>query len=73
MYVIMIDLIYCLGHIQISQVPGRHEPDEKGEINFPFLLDALLTMGYQGWVACEYIPATTTEGGLQWMKKFLKK
>ncbi|MDO2285992.1 hydroxypyruvate isomerase, partial [Escherichia coli] len=24
--------------------------------------------GYQGWIGCEYKPATTTEAGLGWMK-----
>ncbi|XP_064386957.1 putative hydroxypyruvate isomerase [Halichondria panicea] len=60
-------------HIQISQVPGRHEPDEKGEVNFPFFIDALQSMGYQGWLACEYIPATTTEEGLHWTKNYIGK
>ncbi|MBX9753190.1 MAG: hydroxypyruvate isomerase, partial [Pseudomonadaceae bacterium] len=25
-------------------------------------------IGYQGWVGCEYKPATTTVAGLGWMK-----
>ncbi|MDQ5958988.1 MAG: hydroxypyruvate isomerase, partial [Pseudomonadota bacterium] len=24
-------------------------------------------IGYQGWVGCEYKPATTTEAGLGWL------
>ncbi len=68
----MASLCYA-DHIQISQVPGRHEPDEKGEVNFPFLIDALQSMGYQGWLACEYIPATTTEEGLHWTKNYSGK
>lgn len=59
------------GHIQISQVPGRHEPNEKGEINFPFLFDALQSLSYDGWIGCEYIPAGTTEEGLHWAKQYL--
>ena len=27
-----------IGHIQISGVPGRHEPDDQQEINYPYLL-----------------------------------
>ena len=44
------------GHVQIAQVPGRHEPDDDGEVNFPFLFKLLRRLGYDGWVACEYIP-----------------
>ena len=45
------------GHIQVGQVPGRHEPDEKGEINFPFFFKTLAALGYDGWIGCEYVPA----------------
>lgn len=48
-----------LGHIQISQVPSRHEPDEKGELNFPFILNHLMKIGYDGWIGCEYVPSGT--------------
>lgn len=44
------------GHIQIAQVPYRHEPDEQGEINFPFVFQTLRSLGYRGWIGCEYIP-----------------
>ena len=54
-----------IGHIQLADNPGRHEPGT-GEINFPFLLAHLDRIGYSGWVGCEYIPATTTGAGLVW-------
>ena len=54
-----------IGHIQIADTPGRHEPGT-GEINFSFLFDHLDALGYAGWVGCEYVPATTTEAGLGW-------
>ena len=44
------------GHIQIAQVPGRHEPDENGELNFPFLFKLLGLQNYKGWIGCEYQP-----------------
>jgi len=56
-----------IAHIQIADNPGRHEPGT-GEINFDFLFAHLDRIGYQGWVGCEYKPATTTEAGLVWMK-----
>jgi hydroxypyruvate isomerase len=54
-----------IGHIQIADNPGRHEPGT-GEINYPFLFQRLDRIGYQGWVGAEYRPATTTEAGLGW-------
>lgn len=60
-----------IGHVQISQVPGRHEPNENGEINFPFFFKSLASLGYDGWLGCEYIPTGTTEEGLEWAKPYL--
>ncbi|PKO91228.1 MAG: hydroxypyruvate isomerase [Betaproteobacteria bacterium HGW-Betaproteobacteria-10] len=57
-----------IGHIQIADNPGRHEPGT-GEINYPFLFDLLDRLAYDGWVGCEYKPLTTTEAGLGWLPK----
>jgi hydroxypyruvate isomerase len=54
-----------IGHVQIADNPGRHEPGT-GEINYPFLFALLDRLGYVGWVGCEYKPLTTTEAGLGW-------
>jgi hydroxypyruvate isomerase len=56
-----------IGHIQIADNPGRHEPGT-GEINYPFLFEWLDRIGYVGWVGCEYKPMTTTDAGLGWFK-----
>uniref|UniRef100_A0A8B9F564 Hydroxypyruvate isomerase (putative) n=1 Tax=Amazona collaria TaxID=241587 RepID=A0A8B9F564_9PSIT len=48
--------IFSLGHIQIAQVPGRHEPDSPGELNFPYIFQLLESLGYTGYVGCEYAP-----------------
>ena len=55
-----------IGHIQIADNPGRHEPGS-GEINYPFLFQHLQNLGYQGWIGCEYRPAATTVSGLNWL------
>ena len=55
-----------IGHIQIADNPGRHEPGT-GEINYAFLFKHLDRMGYRGWVGCEYKPAAGTEDGLVWL------
>ncbi|WP_027967388.1 hydroxypyruvate isomerase [Halomonas halocynthiae] len=56
-----------IAHVQLADTPGRHEPGT-GEINYPFLFAHLDRLGYDGWIGCEYKPATTTEEGLGWMK-----
>jgi len=59
-----------IGHVQIADVPGRHEPGS-GEINFGFLLAHLDAIGYSGWVGCEYNPAGDTLEGLKWARPYL--
>jgi hydroxypyruvate isomerase len=60
-----------IGHVQIADNPGRHEPGS-GEIHFPFLFTWLDEIGYDGWVGCEYKPATTTEAGLGWLQRLAR-
>ena len=57
-------------HIQIADNPGRHEPGT-GEINYPYLFKYLDDIGYDGWIGCEYVPASTTDAGLSWIKPHL--
>ncbi|HWX03664.1 2-oxo-tetronate isomerase [Collimonas sp.] len=59
-----------IGHIQIAGVPERHEPDS-GEINYPYLFELIDTLGYKGWVGCEYRPRGATSAGLGWLKPWL--
>jgi len=62
-------LLPRIGHIQIAGVPERHEPD-RGEVNFGYLLELLDTLGYDGWVGCEYRPSGSTVEGLGWAKRW---
>ncbi|XP_062510036.1 putative hydroxypyruvate isomerase isoform X2 [Corticium candelabrum] len=61
-----------MGHVQVGQVPGRHEPDSHGEVNFPFLFNHLERNGYDAWIGCEYHPKGCTEDGLEWAAPYLK-
>jgi hydroxypyruvate isomerase len=63
-------LLARIGHIQLADVPGRHEPGT-GEINFDFLLRHLDAVGYSGWVGCEYNPRGDTLEGLKWARSYL--
>lgn len=55
-------------HVQLADNPGRHEPGT-GEINYPFLFKHLDSIGYDGWIGCEYKPKTTTHEGLGWLSQ----
>jgi hydroxypyruvate isomerase len=59
-----------IGHIQLADNPGRHEPGS-GEINYDFLLEFIDKLGYEGWIGAEYIPAGHTEQGLGWLKQYI--
>ncbi|RDV03112.1 hydroxypyruvate isomerase family protein [Undibacter mobilis] len=60
-----------IAHIQCSQVPVRHEPNEDGEINYPYVFAEIDRLGYPFWVGCEYIPSTPrTEDSLGWIRSY---
>lgn len=59
-----------IGHIQIADVPGRHEPGS-GAMAYRELFALLETLGYASCVGCEYLPlrpeAGGTQAGLAWI------
>ena len=64
-----------VGHFQIAGVPERHEPDI-GEMNYPYLFDLIDSLGYDGWIGCEYKPKlggqpNGTSSGLGWLQPYL--
>ena len=61
-------LMPVIGHIQLADNPGRHEPGT-GEINYPYLFQEIEKLNYQGWIGCEYKPLAGTVGGLGWMPR----
>jgi hydroxypyruvate isomerase len=58
----------AIGHVQIADVPGRHQPGT-GEINYPNVLRALEQAGYDGYVGLEYRPSAGTEDSLGWLPR----
>jgi len=64
-------LLPRIGHLQLADVPGRHEPGT-GEVNFEFLLRHVDSLGYGGWIGCEYNPLGDTSEGLAWAKPYLR-
>lgn len=62
-------LLPKIAHMQLADTPGRHEPGT-GEINYGFLFGHLDSIGYKGWIGCEYMPASGTTEGLGWMDPY---
>lgn len=68
----ILDNLGRIGHIQVADNPGRHEPGT-GEINFNNLFRFITEAGYNGWIGCEYRPEGITEEGMEWIKPYLGK
>lgn len=54
-----------LGHIHTAGNPGRGELDNNQEINYPPIMQALVDVGYQGYVGQEFIPTRDALAGLK--------
>jgi len=58
-----------IGHIQIADNPGRHQPGT-GEINYQFIFKEIDALGYRGHVGLEYVPIPDSKSSLAWMTEF---
>ena len=61
-----------IAHVQIADLPGRHEPGT-GEINYRTILRRLDELGYDGWVGCEYHPSSGRGADLGWMETLVER
>ncbi len=66
----MQEILDRIGHVQFADTPGRHEPGT-GEINFPYVFEALDKMGWEGWLAAEYNPSGPTTETLEWLQPYI--
>ena len=57
-----------IGHVQIADAPGRHEPGT-GEIPFDAHLAALAAAGWSGPIGLEYVPSSGTDRAFDWMER----
>jgi hydroxypyruvate isomerase len=64
-------LLPRIGHLQLADAPGRHEPGT-GQIDYAALLPLIDALGYQGAVGCEYTPLAGTIAGLDWARNWLQ-
>ena len=62
----LLDLAPLVGHVQVADSPGRHEPGT-GTIDWRSFFAALASSGYDGAVGLEYHPATGTRASLGWL------
>jgi hydroxypyruvate isomerase len=61
-----------IGHVQVADSPARGEPGT-GEIHYPYVLDVLEELGYDGYVGLEYNPTTErTEDSFAWIPEPLR-
>jgi hydroxypyruvate isomerase len=54
-----------IAHVHTAGNPGRGELDNKQEINYPPIMEALLEIGYTGHVGQEFIPTRDPVEGLR--------
>lgn len=67
-YAIIAEHGKTIDHIQVADVPGRHQPGT-GEIDFTALFKAIDDSGYSGWVSLEYVPQGHTEEGFEHLRE----
>ena len=60
------ELAPLVGHVQVADAPGRHEPGT-GATDFGDVFAALAETGYRGAVGLEYVPRAGTLDGLGWL------
>lgn len=54
-----------IGHVHTAGNPGRHELDERQEIHYPAVMQALAEIGYDGYVGHEFMPTRDPLAGLR--------
>ncbi|WP_435010230.1 hydroxypyruvate isomerase family protein [Tundrisphaera lichenicola] len=54
-----------IGHVHTAGNPGRGELDDKQEIAYKPIMEALIEIGYQGFVGQEFIPTRDPLAGLR--------
>lgn len=52
-----------IAHYHTGGVPGRHELDEKQELFYPAIMQAIIETGFQGYVAQEFVPTPKDNQG----------
>jgi hydroxypyruvate isomerase len=54
---------HYIAHYHTAGVPGRNEIDDTQELNYPAIMKAILSTGFKGYVAQEFIPLQADKAG----------
>ncbi len=57
-----------IGHVQIADAPGRHEPGT-GNLAIDRYLERIAATGYAGWVGLEYKPSRASADSFAWLPR----
>lgn len=57
-----------IGHFHIAAVPGRGIPTQ-GELNYPYIIQAIQSWGYTGFFGLEYMPKENSLHSLEIVRK----
>lgn len=68
----LIEHVDKVRHVHVADVPGRHEPST-GELDYERILGALLEVGYDGYVGCEFDPVGDPEAAISYVAKLLER
>tara|TARA_Y200000002_G_scaffold376649_1_gene380879 strand:- start:2082 stop:2987 length:906 start_codon:yes stop_codon:yes gene_type:complete len=60
------------GHYHTAGVPGRNEIDEKQELFYPAIMEAIRQTGFDGYVAQEFVPLDKTKLGMNSLLKAVR-
>ncbi len=66
----LLENLDAIGYVQFADVPGRHEPGT-GELNLPYILEALASAGYKGGLGFEYTPSGSDEAALEAIRRVI--
>ncbi len=63
--------IHIPDHIQLAQVPNRHQPNHAGELNYNYILKLINETNSNWIIGAEYIPSTsTTVDSFDWISMY---
>lgn len=65
-FAVLRDNLPLIGHVQVADHPGRHEPGT-GTLELGRFLRELDAVGYTGFVGLEYQPSADTDASLSWL------
>lgn len=63
------DYFDAIGHIQVADYPGRHQPGT-GDLDITSVLRSAFSRGYDGYIAMEYQPDGPSKESFDWLPSY---